>query len=88
MASKDNILESADCQNKNSQILLLTKNKGLKTKKEKENFNKHDGLFNYLCINLIILLRTDPKNVFMEENVVSKCTPASLRSLLKLFTAN
>ena len=33
VASKGNIFESFDCQNKNIQILLLTKNKGLKTKK-------------------------------------------------------
>lgn len=88
MASKDHVFESAGCQNKSIQILLQTKNKALKTKKEKENFNKYDGLFNYLDINLIVLSCTDPKNVLTEENVVSKCTPVSLRSLLKLFTRN
>ena len=35
---------------------------------------KHDGLYNDLYINPIMLLCTNPKNVSMEDNVVSKCT--------------
>ena len=79
MASKENVFKLADCQNKSIQILVLTKIKDWKLKrKEKQNLNKHCGLFNYLYINPIILLSTDSKNVLMEDNKVGKCTAVSV----------